>query len=55
MNPSYSAAVRRTLTFAALALAVVSVAAAAAPAAERADASVFGGLGTWVDIYDGAV
>jgi hypothetical protein len=55
MNPSYSAGVRRALAIAALALAVVSVAAAAAPAAQRADASVFGGLGTWVDIYDGAV
>ena len=55
MNPPYSAAVRRAASFAALALAVVSVAAASAPAAQRADASVFGGLGTWVDIYDGAV
>jgi hypothetical protein len=26
-----------------------------APAASRADAFVFGGLGTWVDIYDGGV
>ena len=26
-----------------------------APAADRADASVFGGLGTWVDIYDAPV
>jgi hypothetical protein len=55
MNPPYSAAVRRAASVAALALAVVSVAAASAPAAQRADASVFGGLGTWVDIYDGAV
>ena len=55
MNRPYSAAVRRAVSVAALALAVVSVAAAAAPAAPRADASVFGGLGTWVDIYDGAV
>jgi len=47
--------VRRTLSVALLAVAIVSVAAAAAPAADRADASVFGGLGTWVDIYDGAV
>lgn len=46
---------RRTLSVALLAVAIVSVAAAAAPAADRADASVFGGLGTWVDIYDGAV
>ena len=55
MNPPYSAAVRRAASVVALALAVVSVAAASAPAAQRADASVFGGLGTWVDIYDGAV
>jgi len=27
--------------------------AVAAPAAKTADASVFGGLGTWIDIYDG--
>lgn len=46
---------RRALSVALLAVAIVSVAAAAAPAADRADASVFGGLGTWVDIYDGAV
>jgi hypothetical protein len=39
----------------ALALVVASVATSAAPGAKRADASVFGGLGTWVDIYDGAV
>jgi hypothetical protein len=55
MNPPYSAAVRRAASVAALALAVVSLAAASAPAAQRADASVFGGLGTWVDIYDRAV
>lgn len=53
--PAYSGGVRRALSVAALAVAVVSVAAAAAPAAENADSSVFGGLGTWVDIYDGAV
>jgi hypothetical protein len=34
---------------------LASESAASAPAAERADATVFGGLGTWVDIYDGAV
>lgn len=39
----------------ALVLAIGSAAAAAAPGAERADATVFGGLGTWVDIYDGAI
>ena len=46
---------RRVVPVVVLALAIVSVGAATAPAAERADASVFGGLGTWVDIYDGAV
>jgi hypothetical protein len=38
-----------------LAAAICSIGAAAAPAADSADASVFGGLGTWVDIYDGSV
>jgi hypothetical protein len=55
MIAPYSGAVLRAVSVALLAVAIVSVAAAAAPAAERADASVFGGLGTWVDIYDGAV
>ena len=55
MIPPYSGGVRRALSVAALAVAIVSVAASAAPAAENADSSVFGGLGTWVDIYDGAV
>src|SRR5262249_14526368 len=32
-----------------------SIGAAGTHAAARADASVFGGLGTWVDIYDGPV
>lgn len=42
---------------AALLIAVVaaSAGAAAAPGAREADASVFGGLGTWVDIFDSAV
>ena len=55
MKPPYSAAVLRLVSAVVLALAIVSVGAATAPAAERADPSVFGGLGTWVDIYDGAV
>ena len=40
-----------------LAIAVVAscAGAASAPASQEADPSVFGGLGTWVDIYDGAV
>src|SRR6186997_1791821 len=38
-----------------LALVVASVATSAAPGAKSAEVSVFGGLGTWVDIYDGAV
>lgn len=33
----------------------VASASAAAPAAPRGDAAVFGGLGTWIDIYDGAL
>jgi hypothetical protein len=38
-----------------LAASICSIGASAAPAAESGDASVFGGLGTWVDIYDGPV
>ena len=45
----------RAVAIVALIAAVGTLGASAAPAAERADASVFGGLGTWVDIYDGAV
>lgn len=45
----------RAAICAVLAGAICSIGAAAAPAAQRADASVFGGLGTWVDIYDGPV
>lgn len=46
----------RSLLAALLATVVAATAgAAAAPAARDADASVFGGLGTWVDIYDAAV
>jgi hypothetical protein len=55
MRSPYSAAVIRRAVLALLAVAVASVGAAATPAARGADASVFGGLGTWVDIYDGPV
>ena len=55
MRASYSAAVIRLAALAILAVAIGSAGAAAAPAAQSADGSVFGGLGTWVDIYDGAV
>lgn len=48
-------AVLRLAALAMLTVLVSSFAAAAAPAAKTADASVFGGLGTWVDIYDGPV
>jgi hypothetical protein len=48
-------AVLRLAALVILAALFSSVAAAAAPAAKTADASVFGGLGTWVDIYDGPV
>jgi len=44
--------VRAALVVLALAV-VVALSSAAAPAAPRADAAVFGGLGTWIDIYDG--
>ena len=42
----------RILSAVFLCAAVVTIGAAAAPAAQRADTTVFGGLGTWVDIYD---
>jgi hypothetical protein len=47
--------VLRVVSALATAFALCTIGAAAAPAADRADASVFGGLGTWVDIYDGGV
>jgi len=47
--------VLRLAALAILTVLVSSFAAAAAPAAKTADESVFGGLGTWVDIYDGPV
>ena len=55
MRPPYSVGVLRVALCAVLAAAICSVGAATAPAADRADASVFGGLGTWVDIYDAPV
>jgi hypothetical protein len=55
MTRPYSDAVRRILALALVSVAVVTVGPAPAPAAEEADTTVFGGLGTWVDIYDGAV
>ena len=55
MRSAYSAAVIRLAVLAVLAVAIASVGAAATPAARSADAAVFGGLGTWVDIYDDPV
>ena len=55
MTAPYSGGVIRLAFALVLAAALGSAGAASAPAAERADAEVFGGLGTWVDIYDGAV
>ena len=52
MRRPYSGVVLRVALCALLAAAISSIGAATAPAADRADASVFGGLGTWVDIYD---
>jgi hypothetical protein len=47
--------VRALLATVVLGAIVATAGAASAPAARTADASVFGGLGTWVDIYDGPV
>ncbi len=49
----YSGAVNRIAICAVLAAVIASIGAAGAPAADSADDVVFGGLGTWVDIYDG--
>jgi hypothetical protein len=55
MNRPYSAGVLRVAVAAVLAATICSIGVSGAPAADRADASVFGGLATWVDIYDGPV
>jgi hypothetical protein len=47
--------VRALLAVLGSALLVAATGASTAPAAKEADASVFGGLGTWTDIYDGRV
>ena len=47
--------VRVLLAALAATLLVAVTGASAAPAAKEQDASVFGGLGTWTDIYDGRV
>jgi hypothetical protein len=47
--------VRAVLSVLAASLALACAGALPAPAASPADASVFGGLGTWVDIYDSGV
>jgi hypothetical protein len=47
--------VRTLIVALACASLLASAGAASAPAAKRADAAVFGGLGTWVDIYDRGV
>jgi hypothetical protein len=55
MTRPYGGAVLRAAVAAVLAATICSIGAARAPAAGRADASVFAGLATWVDIYDGPV
>jgi len=55
MTRPYSGDVLRAAVAAVLAATICSIGATGAPAAKRADASVFGGLATWVDIYDGPV
>jgi hypothetical protein len=47
--------VRALLAVLATTLLVAATGATTAPAAKEADPSVFGGLGTWTDIYDGRV
>jgi hypothetical protein len=47
--------VRALLGALAATLVVGATGASVAPAAKEQDASVFGGLGTWTDIYDGRV
>jgi hypothetical protein len=47
--------VRTLLIGLGIALVVASASASSSPAAGETNASVFGGLGTWVDIYDGRV
>jgi hypothetical protein len=47
--------VRALFAVLAAAALVAAAGASSAPAAKEADASVFGGLGTWTDIYDGRV
>ena len=46
---------RALLAALAATLLVVATGASTAPAAKQQDASVFGGLGTWTDIYDGRI
>jgi hypothetical protein len=47
--------VRALLVALAISLLLAGTGATSAPAAKEADAAVFGGLGTWTDIYDGGV
>ena len=54
-TPRTVSGVRAAAVVLALTFLVASAGAASAPASKQADAAVFGGLGTWVDIYDGAV
>jgi hypothetical protein len=47
--------VRTVLSLLGIGFVLAAAGTSAAPAGGQADASVFGGLGTWVDIYDGGV
>ena len=55
MSPPYSCSVARVIGIVVLAVMIGTIGAASAPAADQGDASVFGGLGTWVDVYDGVI
>jgi hypothetical protein len=52
MRRPYSGGVLRLLVSGLFVLVLCSIGTVAASAAKQADSSVFGGLGTWVDIYD---
>jgi hypothetical protein len=54
MVRAYSLAVRALLVLVGLCVVAACAGANAAPA-RQADSDVFGGLGTWIDIYDGAL
>jgi hypothetical protein len=55
ISSPYSGGMRRAATMVLLSFVFVTTVVSSAPAAGNGDASVFGGLGTWIDIYDRAL